>query len=261
MLGLGAGEALSGLFSGGGSLVGGLIGGRQGKGLARRNFALQKEAFRWQQKSYRRQMMREDTAYQRKVKDMRKAGLSPILAAGGGPMTAAGPPSPQVPQMENLQAQNAALMSTLVRDAIGSMADVARSVVETKKAGTESRQAEVDLSVASATKDARIRQESHKANLLDQQVFNENRRGWILGHEASMKLWDEAVHKIKAQFMLRNPEFANREAAAKALAAQVLTHNLKVAERTGLPVGSSGQYQAIVQMILEAINRGVEVVR
>ena len=48
------------------------------------NLQMQKEQMEYTKKLNEEIMRREDTAYQRKVNDLRKAGLSPLMIDGGG---------------------------------------------------------------------------------------------------------------------------------------------------------------------------------
>jgi len=88
-------DPLTGLF--GASVVGGLIDTFVGASSSSKNYKAQMEALAWQKEAQRTTWQREDTAVQRRVADLRSAGLSPVLAAGQGAQ-ASGPIQVTAPQ-------------------------------------------------------------------------------------------------------------------------------------------------------------------
>lgn len=95
MFGLGAAsQAVGGLFN-------------IGTGIA--NYFQQKKQFEYQKQLNERIMQREDTAVQRRAEDLKNAGLSQTLAAGGAAATtsASSAPAPQMSESFGQQISNA----------------------------------------------------------------------------------------------------------------------------------------------------------
>jgi hypothetical protein len=76
-----------------------------------KNYDLQSKIFRYQKKLQQTIFDREDSAYQRKVKDLQAAGLNKVLAASGSGSAAGSPISVKAPQLGKFPKFNLGSMS------------------------------------------------------------------------------------------------------------------------------------------------------
>lgn len=95
------------------------------------NYANQKEQQQWERNKYEQALSREDSAIQRRVADLKAAGLSPVLAAGSGATTMA-PIKSSAPQFHT-DAGDKALQAITVQAALMQQkANIAKTAEETQ---------------------------------------------------------------------------------------------------------------------------------
>lgn len=112
-----------------GSVLGG-IGSLVGAGADIYNVGQQKKQFEWQKMAQEKTWAREDNATQRRVADLKAAGLSPTLAAGSA-AAASSPITPKAPQADMSNMMNGLAISNMVENIAKTKAEKKRIQQET----------------------------------------------------------------------------------------------------------------------------------
>lgn len=92
-----------------GGIIGGISSAIAGIVSAGLNYSAQQDALSWKKKQWGEQKLREDSAHQREVRDLRLAGLSPTLSASGSGAQTGSPIDIRPPQFDTGSVANAAM--------------------------------------------------------------------------------------------------------------------------------------------------------
>lgn len=211
-------------------LVGGLMAGasflsqhsanRSAERIANQNYKSQQELLDWQKSAQQTTWSREDNAVQRRMSDMRAAGISPHAAAGGAAQ-ASGPVGMKAPQRDpSIPLKGAANMQNM----INSVANIAQTLAQTQVLQAEGKIKGAEAEVAHETKDAQVSSAKSDASIKHTQA------------QLSKETYQSAVHQfelINKKLNLENEysmrtmisrvaEAADRANITKAEAAQIV---------------------------------------
>ena len=133
----------------------------------------------WQKQAQETTWAREDTAIQRRVADLKAAGLSPVLAAGQGASTSP-PIRPVTPRMEGDAVERGMQAEQMRVGMIKARADIAKSSEEAKliqlqQDRVKSETRAIDIANAFATATNPTKQSSMELGLEFDKLFNPQR--------------------------------------------------------------------------------------
>lgn len=136
-------------LAGAGASIAGAVGSSEAN---EQNYKSQKELLKWQKSAQKTTWAREDNAVQRRMSDMRAAGISPHANAGGAAQ-ASGPVGMKAPQRDaSVPIKNAANM----QQTINSVANIAQTLAQTQVLQAEGRIRNVGADVSESTKHSQI---------------------------------------------------------------------------------------------------------
>ncbi len=110
--------------------VGGLLTGVSANRISRDNLQLQKDTLEYQKGIQQQMFDREDSSVQRRVADLKQAGISPVLAAGQGARAGA-PINVTAPQRSETGMQALGKGLSGVLENIGALRDISKTLAET----------------------------------------------------------------------------------------------------------------------------------
>lgn len=139
-----------GLFGKFGDWYGELTGQNEEMKIAQQNLEYQQEKLEWDKATQERIFAREDNAIQRRVNDLKAAGLSPVLAAGQG-ASAGAVVSTKAPQQEITKRPNLIEAAQITSGLLKMKEDIATTIEQRKLLQAQQQKTSVDTALSAVT--------------------------------------------------------------------------------------------------------------
>lgn len=193
--------------------IGGINVGKEANQIEKDNLTFQKDLLEYQKGIQQTIFDREDNATQRKVEDLKAAGLSPVLAAGQGARAGA---------VVGMKAPQRGVASMAMRlQGIDRLASVGRTITELANIEAQTKRISAESELIKANTGRVIQLTDHEKDMLKaqlQKIYNENTEfAAFYKHRLNILESEEDIKKFEASIKFDEKYWAQVESEAKAI--------------------------------------------